>query len=254
MAGKDSVDEHQPFSQDDQDDTLLFEKLQEHILEKYPNPDRIDCIDHATLKTWVYAPQNLDLSDPRYLHVLKCTECTRELIELRRLRNRQTLPATAGVPSRPRSAANWRWAVIASVLLCCLAAAGLFYWRKQSVTTQSQDAQALPVAETIDLSRAGTTRGSDTSSALAVDLPRRIINAHVILPYYSPGGNYVVSITTDRGDASGKAAGRAVANVRGIHPDLTVTLDMRRLPPGTYFLATTHEGDPASYFYPLSVH
>jgi len=25
------------------------------------------------------------------------------------------------------------------------------------------------------------------------------------------------------------------------------------LPPGTYFLATTHEGDPASYFYPLTV-
>jgi hypothetical protein len=26
-----------------------------------------------------------------------------------------------------------------------------------------------------------------------------------------------------------------------------------RLPPGTYFLTTTHEGDPASYFYPLTV-
>ena len=35
--------------------------------------------------------------------------------------------------------------------------------------------------------------------------------------------------------------------------DLTVALDLRNLPPGTYFLATTHEGDPSSYFYPLTV-
>ena len=38
----------------------------------------------------------------------------RELIELRGLRNKQTLPAAVGIPSRPRSAANWRWAVLAS--------------------------------------------------------------------------------------------------------------------------------------------
>jgi hypothetical protein len=84
------VDERQSFLQDDDDDTLLFEKLQEHVLEKYPNPERIGCIDHSTLKTWVYSPQKLDLSDPKYLHVLKCAECTRELIELRRRRNEQS--------------------------------------------------------------------------------------------------------------------------------------------------------------------
>jgi hypothetical protein len=133
--------------------------------------------------------------------------------------------------------------------------AGLFYSRTQLVGRTSQDAQAIPVAETIDLSQAGTTRGSDTSSVLAVDLPRRIINAHVILPYFSPGGNYVVSVTTDRrgGGASGKASGRAIANVKGFHADLRVTLDLHSLPPGTYYLATTHDGDAASYYYPLTV-
>jgi hypothetical protein len=40
--------------------------------------------------------------------------------------------------------------------------------------------------------------------------------------------------------------------VQGI-TDLTVALDLRSLPPGTYFLATTHEGDPTSFFYPLTV-
>ncbi len=110
------------------------------------------------------------------------------------------------------------------------------------------------MAVTIDLSHAGTTRGTETNTVPAVILPRRVDTTHVILPNFSPGGNYVVSVTTDRSGASEKATGRAVANVQGFHTDLTVVLDLRSLPPGTYFLATTHEGDPASYFYPLTVH
>ncbi len=247
------MDERQSFLQDDDDDTLLFEKLQEHVLEKYPNPERIGCIDHATLKTWVYSPQKLDLSDPKYLHVLKCAECTRELIELRKLRNEQSEHANIGVPFRHYPASNRRWAVFASVILCCLAVAGVIYRRTHSVTTAAQVAESTPVAVTIDLSQAGTTRGTDTTTVPAVVLPRRVDTAHVILPNFSPGGNYVVSVTTDRSGASEKATGRAVANVQGFHTDLTVALDLRSLPPGTYFLATTHEGDPASYFYPLTV-
>lgn len=84
----DSVNKLQSYFQDDDDDALLFERLQEHVLEKYPNPGRKGCIDHSTLETWVCSPEKLDLSDPKYLHVLKCAECTQELIELRRRRNR----------------------------------------------------------------------------------------------------------------------------------------------------------------------
>ena len=81
------MDKYRSFFQDDEDDTLLFEKLQENVLERYPNPERKGCFDHSTLEKWVCSPEKLDLSDPKYLHVLKCAECTRELIELRRLRN-----------------------------------------------------------------------------------------------------------------------------------------------------------------------
>jgi hypothetical protein len=249
------VDERQSFFEDD-DDTLLFEKLQEHVLEKYPNPERIGCIDHSTLKAWVYAPEKLDLSNPKYLHVLKCAECTRELIELRKLRNAQSGRANQGVISRSVHAVDWRWAAFASVLLCCLAVAGagVIYWRSHYVAKPAQVAESAPVAVTIDLSQAGTTRGTDTTTVAAVVLPRRVVISHMILPNFSPGGNYVVSVTTDRNGTSEKASGRAVANVQGFHADLTVALDLRSLPPGTYFLATTHQGDPASYFYPLTVH
>jgi len=84
-------------------------------------------------------------------------------------------------------------------------------------------------------------------------LPRRVVAAHVILPNFSPGGKYVVSVTADRSGALDKATGTAIANVQRYHAELTVTLELCSLPSGTYFLATTHEGDPSSYFYPMTV-
>ena len=120
------MDERQPLFEDDRDDSLLFEKLQEHVLERYPNPERKGCIDHAALETWVYSPQKLDLSDPKYLHVLKCAECTGELIELRKQRNAERKAQTGNESARPRT---WRWAGIAAVLLCSIAVGSVAYWR-----------------------------------------------------------------------------------------------------------------------------
>jgi len=249
------VDERQSFLKDDDDDTLLFEKLQEHVLEKYPNPERIGCIDHTTLKAWVYTPEKLDLSDPKYLHVLKCAECTRELLELREQRNKQR--GQVGVPEGAlgmKRTADWRWTGIAAVLLGLVVLAGMTYWRVHSPTLRSQIVPATPLAETIDLSQAGTTRGSETSTVPTVALPRRVVAAHILLPYFSPGGKYVISITMDRNGSPTKAEGLGTATVNGFHAELRVTLDLRNLPDGTYYLATTHEGDKASYYYPLTVH
>ena len=81
------------FVRDDENDTLLFEKLQEHVLEHYPNPDRVGCLDRSTLIAFVEAPGKLDLEDPKYLHVFRCAECTRDLMELRRLRE-ERIPST----------------------------------------------------------------------------------------------------------------------------------------------------------------
>jgi len=78
----------QHFASDDENDTLLFDEMQEYVLEHYPNPQRIGCLDHALLRAFVEMPGKLDLSDSKYLHILECAECTRELIELRRLRKR----------------------------------------------------------------------------------------------------------------------------------------------------------------------
>ena len=254
------MNEHPPFFQDDEDDTLLFERLQEHVVKNYPNPERIGCLDHAILETWVRTPEKLDLSDPKYLHVLKCAECTRELIELRRLRKKQKEqfePATSVSPALVygNAQARWRWAGWTTALaLSILLVAAMVSWRNHTWSHGSQPGQEeVALSETIDLSHAGTLRGGEASPVPAIILPRRIIALHIVLPYFSPGGTYQVSVATDRDSGSVKAEGRGVASVQGMQADVSVRIDLRRMRPGTYYLATTHVGDPAAYFYPLTV-
>ena len=79
-----------PFESDDKNDTHLFAEMQRYVLQHYPNPQRIGCLDHDALKLFVEAPARLDLSDPKYLHILECAECTRELIQLRESREAET--------------------------------------------------------------------------------------------------------------------------------------------------------------------
>jgi hypothetical protein len=61
--------------------------------------------------------------------------------------------------------------------------------------------------------------GGETSTVLPVPLPRRVVAAHVLLPYFSPGG-YVVSVTSDRNGGPAKAEGSGTAGVNGINVDL----------------------------------
>ena len=74
---------------DDENDTLLFEKLQEHVLAHYPNPERKGCPDPAVLKRLIDDPGNVKLDALNDLHIFKCAECTRLLMELRQKKKRR---------------------------------------------------------------------------------------------------------------------------------------------------------------------
>ena len=68
---------------DDENDTLLFEKLQEHVLAHYPNPERKGCPEPEVLKSLIDNPGDVTLAALNDLHIFKCAECTRLLMELR---------------------------------------------------------------------------------------------------------------------------------------------------------------------------
>ena len=80
-----------------------------------------------------------------------------------------------------------------------------------------------------------------------------MVTAHIILPYFSPGGKYLISVTMDPNGTPTKAEGAGRANINGFQVDLSATLDLRNLREGNYYLATIHENDRASYYYPLKV-
>jgi len=71
---------------DDANDTRLFDALQDYIIDHYPNPNRVGCLDQELLRGLVEAPERLNLNDSKFLHVFKCAECTRQLRVLRRKR------------------------------------------------------------------------------------------------------------------------------------------------------------------------
>ena len=82
-VGKDAVTEKSFVPMDDENDTLLFEKLQEHVLAHYPNPERKGCPEPEVLKSLIDNPGDVTLAALNDLHIFKCAECTRLLMELR---------------------------------------------------------------------------------------------------------------------------------------------------------------------------
>lgn len=245
------MNERQPFSNNDENDTLLFDTLQDYVLEHYPNPQRIGCLDRQTLEEFVSSPENLDLAGPQYLHVFKCAECTRDLMALRQGRQITDIPQLPSALLPAIHSGSRRWMIWAGALAfgCVLLVIGLG-WRSQLRSARKEE-QA--VSEAIDLSQSGESRGSQATSPGGYALPRKLIDLHVTLPYYSPPGAYRVSVATDRKLASVKTEGRAVATSQGAATSLSVRLDLRPLPPGRYYLATTYVGDSAAYFYSLKL-
>ena len=92
------VEKTQNQERDDENDSRLFEAIQDYILEHYPNPQRVGCLGDETLRRLVETPEQLDLGASKYLHVFKCAECTRELRDLRRQRETR-IQRTASSPA-----------------------------------------------------------------------------------------------------------------------------------------------------------
>lgn len=113
-----------PFESDDKNDTHLFDEMQRYVLEQYPNPQRIGCLDHDTLVVFVEAPGTLDLSDAKYLHILECAACTRDLIELRQIREEEigeTKEISRSVV-RSHKSRYCKWSIPLVCILACVAA------------------------------------------------------------------------------------------------------------------------------------
>jgi hypothetical protein len=248
-AGKEAVSKHLTFLDDDRNDTLLFERLQDYVLEHYPNPERIGCPAPAILRQFVNAPRQVGLAELNDLHILKCAECTRDLMELRRQREDIRLPQQSPpIAISPKAQKQRSWLGIAAALLLC-ALIGRYVWKRY----ESDNAASHTIAETIDLSNDGVSRGTDTPTSEFHTLPHKAVMLHLVLPYYSSAGNYDVSVLTSRDPSTVKVHGLARALASGPRTDLTVQLDLHRLHSGEYYLSTQLAGESVPAFYSLRI-
>lgn len=237
------------FASDDENDTLLFERWEAHVIEQHPNPERIGCPSHEVLKSFVGRPSSVDLAELNDTHITRCRECILELRELRRRREQKLEKAAS-----PRYLEFWMgWRPATAVASVALAAVllGWQYYRHHLQPAPSSDEV---VALSIDLSGDGFTRslGADTDISLFT-LPRRIVDLDLALPYFSPSGNYDVMIVRDR---NGKVleTGRMSALANGPHTQTRLRLDFRYLSPGRYYLGTKKSGESTTDFYPFTLH
>ncbi len=246
----------QNFARDDENDTRLFDKLEEYVLEHYPNPQRIGCLDHDTLITFVEIPEKLDLADPKYLHIFKCAECTRDLRELRRVREdrlqQKITSSTTPSDTGRQTIRKWRQRLAAAVAFLCASAIRLAARLKFHSTGLAGEARAeAAIAITIDLSDEPSAGPEPGSLEHHASLPRRLIDLHLVLPSGSPAGIYRIAVARERAMRRVQADGVASANVHETKTELQVMLDLRALRPGGHFLGIGREDDRVSRSYPL---
>jgi hypothetical protein len=191
----------------------------------------------------IYEPEKLDLKDIKYVHVMECAECTRDLIRFRKARNedRTQRSSTPSIVVHNRKRQFIGLSVGASIAASLLIGATLV-WQlkpKEVINTSASREQV------VDLSSVSTPRGAegDSSAYLMKEVGTFIIE----LPPLSPAGHYKVMLMNS--DQKQMISADGVARDAQGHLELPVKLDLAALSPGNYRLAIKSDQDTAPYFY-----
>jgi hypothetical protein len=209
--------------------------IREFFLKANPNPAREGCPGERVLRA--IAANELPESDPARLHLASCSPCFAEFRAFKESLKR-----------RRQKVLTWLVAV------CLLTAVGIGIVLTQVKSRRSHETEMALVDRTVDLSNYGALRGGGKTNRLeALSLPSARVRVTIVLPKLSDPGTYTISVTRDQtsGRVLTSATGAAQGNDR--RRTVTVPLDLRNTQAGSYFLATTHEQEEASYFYPLKI-
>jgi len=250
--GKDAVNNHQNFLEDDDNDTALFERLQQQVLQNCPNPERIGCPSRFILRAFVEDPACITPAELNDLHILKCAECTRDLMELRK--ERESGQPLESAPSRGRLRSVVHAAMVIAVL-CGILVTAIIYRKGDLLGSRSTASKAAMVARTVDLSSYVATRGMEQpQSNHAISLPRATVDLDLILPYFSQPGRYRVTVARERSAADAVASVAGTAETVGTRTELRVMLNLHDLPPGKYYLGTIEQSNDELSFYRFDLH
>ena len=195
------------------------------------------CPDEEFLRGLAKRSRTISLSDARIDHAATCSTCMSRVVALRN--------------------ENWErdrtigYALAAATCLILVASVlGWFHFRHNH---EQIAAVAQPISKTVDLWNAGTHRGKQTGQLQSVELPAAVVRLTVVLPRFSPSGQYLIAVTRKEDGTGLVAEGLATSVAARQQEKVSVALDLRSVTAGAYFLSTTHEQDQAAYYYPLQI-
>ena len=217
------------------EDPDLIDKF---FLKANPNPEREGCPGRDTLNA--IAENTLSVEHPARLHLASCSPCFGEYQQLKDVHRASRLNSKK------------------IVLLAALAACVLFGVVGLRLLTQNASAPIAtitsPLVRTIDLYNVGTVRGVEPGRiADSVFLPTSAVKLRLILPRFSQPGPYRIAVVRDKSGKTILAEGSGATVADGPRQVVTVMLNLRSAPSGSYLLSTTHGDDEASYYYPVKV-
>jgi hypothetical protein len=221
---------------EDRFEAWLAQQRQKQVLESRvtaPGP----CPDARFLRDLARKANRISLSDPKVDHAASCPKCMNKLLALREElhSHRQTLVLAFAAAS------------------CLVVAAGLISVVRHRVRKPVFVANTMIVSESVNLWDAATLRGQRPSPLQSVLLPASLVRVKIVLPRFSPPGQYEVAVTRDQAGNDVQAHDTVTATSSGGREVVSVDLDLRKAAAGPYFLSTTHEQDQASYYYPLQI-
>ena len=157
--------------------------IENAFLTAYPNPDRVGCPGRDILSG--LATRELSISHPARLHIMQCSPCFGEFRALEKV-------------SRERRRRTRSLALAATVFL--VSALSYSIWRKFHVPRQALspviNSRTIATDLSWDLAHRSPVRGADSTSDVELRLAPMLFHLHIILPFGSDAGDYVVELRT----------------------------------------------------------
>jgi hypothetical protein len=213
-------------------------EIRESIRRNHPNPERIGCVGPEKLRQM--AEGAVPPTDPAYHHVMECSPCYEELMEL-----------TESVAETRKASARRR--MLVSIAAVVAVAAVLFYFlfpraankpgrQPSEIVGNSGQGDRLAVAM-LNLDSEPTQRSGDGGGRTGElqRLPRKEIKLTINLPRGMEEGTYDVEVDTDTERPLFTLSGNA--EVQNGLTVLVVKMDLSQLTPGKYRIRIRRQGE-----------
>lgn len=212
----------------------LKRQLQQSILSQYPNPERKGCPGNEALRALAAQPSDEDIQDnTNWHHVTHCSECYREVLEIRgRIKNHAR-----------RRIQLVRSAVAAAVLAI---AVGMFLIsRSHNVPSPARPQNAEIAYNKMTMDIPAMTRSEDGRSSSPIIFERKPEELTVNLPVGSKAGSYEFRILKNDLPVVSTRADAALQNGTTA---FTVKINLSRVTPGNYSMSVRQVPWDWTYF------